>query len=169
MHLYRFFKTGFLITFLLEVFCLFSIAIYAVFFGIFGGINLFGTEMNIILVLIALGCSCLLTLVGIGFFMRGKNKFNKFIGSESDFPTGTLAEKIVLAIWIAAIIFFSAAVFYGIYLIYLYNVFNIYGQTIGIMIIFMLLGIIIVCSILQLFLIITAKLTKRVVSEVLQD
>ena len=62
--------------------------------------------MNILIVLITLGSSCLITLIGIGFFMRVREKILNFLGSEENFPSETLAEKIVLAIWIAVICFF---------------------------------------------------------------
>lgn len=169
MDLYNFFKTSISITFILEVFCGFFLIIYLIFFGIFGGTSLFGTETNILLVLITLGISCLITLVGISFFMRARDRFLNYLGSADDFPSETLAEKIVLAIWIAAICFFGAATFYGFFLIYQFQIFPVYGQAIGMIVIFIILGIIIICAILQVFLIIMAKFTKRVVSEVLDN
>jgi len=167
MDLYKFFKNSFTLTIILEIFCLFSSIIYLIFFGLFGGVNLFGTELNVLLVLIALGISCLVTLLGIGVFMRVRDKFINYLGSETNFPSESLAEKIVLAIWVAAICFFSAAVFYGFLLIYQYQIFPIYGQAIGVIIIFIILGIMIICVILQVFLVIMAKFTKRVVHEIL--
>ncbi|MFX0136917.1 MAG: hypothetical protein ACFFDN_24985 [Candidatus Hodarchaeota archaeon] len=143
--------------------------IYLIFFAIFGGINLFGTEINIIIVLVALGSSCLITLIGIGIFMRLRDRLISFLGSEDNFPSETLAERIVLGIWIAAICFFSIAVFYGFILIYQYLIFPIYGQAVGIIIIFIILAIIIICFILQVFLVIMSRYTKKVVRGVLAD
>ncbi len=169
MNLHKFFKNAFTLTFIFELFCLFSFGIYLLFFVFFGGAKLFGTETNILLVLISLGSSCLITLVGIGFFIRIRKRFGKLLGSEKDFPSETLAEKIVLGIWIAAICFFSAAVYYGLFLIYQYGVFPVYGGAIGIFIVFIVLGILIICLILQGLLFIMAKFTKNVVHEVLSD
>jgi len=169
MNLYNFFKNSISITFILEVFCGFFLIIYLIFFGIFGGPSLFGTETNIFLVLITLGIACLITLLGISFFMRGRDRFLNYLGSADNFPTETLAEKVVLALWIAALCFFGAATFYGFFLIYQFQIFPVYGQAIGIIIVFIIIGIIIVCAILQVFLIIMAKFTKKIVSEVLDN
>ena len=169
MNLYKFYKNTFTITFIFEVFCIFSIGIYLLFFIFLGGAKLFGTETNILLVLISLGISCLITLVGIGFFMRIRKRFSKLLGSEKNFPSETLAEKFVLGIWIAAICFFSAAVYYGLYLIYQYGVYPVYGNAIGIFIVFIILGLLIICLILQGLLFIIAKFTKKVIHEILSD
>jgi len=101
--------------------------------------------------------------------MRSQNIFIKFIGSEQNYPSETLAEKSVLAIWIAAIVFFSAAIYYGFFLVYQYNVFPVFGNAIGILIVFLILGLVVICLILQGFLFIIARLTKRVVKEVLPE
>ncbi len=169
MDLYKFFKNSISITVIFEVFALFFFLIYLVFFMFFGGVNLFGTELNVFLVLITLGISCLITLLGIGVFMRVRDKLVKFIGLENNFPIDTLAEKIVLTIWAAAVCFFSAAVFYGFFLIYKNSIIPVYGAAFGILVIFIMLGSIIICALLQLFLIIMAKYTTKVIREVLAD
>ena len=90
-----------------------------------------------------------------------------YLGSEDDFPSETLAEKIVLIIWIAAIGFLSAAVFYALFIVYQSIIIPIFGQSLYIFFVFIIVGIIILCLILQGILIIMAKFTKKVVSEVL--
>ncbi len=169
MKLYKIFKNGFSVTIILQLFGFFTLLIYLLFFLFFGGINLFGTEMNILLVLIALGVSCLVTLLGIGVFMRVRAKFLKRVGTEDEFPIKTFAEKIVLTVWIAAIFFFGSAVFYGFYLIYHFQVFPIYGRAIGLIILLIIIALIITCAILQLFLLIMAKFTKKIVRQILPD
>lgn len=167
MDLYKFYKYAYTITFVIEIFIGFFILFYLLTTALFAGLNLLSPEIGLLIILIGLGCSCLITLIGIGLFMRIRDKFVDYLGSEEDFPSATLAEKIVLIIWIAAIGFFSAAVFYGVYLIYQYVVIPIFGQSIYIFFIFIDIGILVLCLILQIILIIMAKFTKKVVHEVL--
>ena len=132
-------------------------------------LNITIKEIENLLLLISLGVSCLITLVGIGFFMRVRNKFMGFLGSEEEFPAKNTAQIIVLVIWILAILFFVSAVYYSLFLVFQWYIYPSYGQTIPIFFIFIMLGIIIICFILQLFSVITVKFTRTVVKEVLDE
>lgn len=169
MNLYRFFKTTITTTFILEVFCTFFLLIYFIFLAILINLNLLIFEMETLFTLIALGASCLITLLGIGFFMRLRNKLLDYLGSEEEFPVKTSAQMAVLIIWILAILFFGAAVYYSLFLIFQWYIYPVYAQTLPIFFIFIILGIIIICFILQLFLVIMAKFTRTIVKEVLDE
>jgi hypothetical protein len=169
MNLYHFFKRAFTTTFIIEVVCGFFLLVYILFLLILGYLNIAIAELEILLLLVSLGVSCLITLVGISFFMRARNKFIGFLGSEEDFPSKTVAQKLVLVIWILAILFFGSAVFYGLYLVFQWYIFPFYGEAIPLILIFIILGVIIICIILQGFLIIMAKYTRTIVSEVLDE
>jgi len=167
MDLYRFFKQAFTITFIIEVVCGVALLIYLIFFMILLNIAALSTELEILFTLIALGCTCLILLIGIGFFMRVRNRILGLLGPEEDLPSATTSQRIVLIIWVAAIIFFSAAVYYGMFLIYAGFIFPIIGAVFSIIFIFILLGLMIICFILQFFLVIMAKFSGRIVKEVL--
>ena len=152
----------------MEVACAFSIVIYLLFLAILININLLIPELEILFVLIALGCACIVLLIGIGFFMHARDRFMGILGKEEDFPSKTTAQRVVLTIWILAILFFSAAVYYGLYLVNIFYIFPSVGQSFRVIIIIILFGVIIICVILQFFLVILAKYTRRVVEEVLQ-
>ena len=169
MNLYHFFKTTFTITFIIEVVCGFFLLVYILFLIILGVLNITIREIENLLLLISLGVSCLITLVGIGFFMRVRNIFIGFLGSEEEFPAKTTAQIIVLVIWILAIFFFVSAVYYSLFLVFQWYIYPSYGRTIPIFFIFIILLIIIVCLILQVFLVITAKFTRTIVKEVLDE
>jgi len=169
MNLYRFFKQAFTITFIIEVICGVSLLIYLIFFVILLNIAVLSTELEILFTLIALGSTCLVLLIGIGFFMRARNRFLGLLGPEEDLPSATTAQRIVLILWIAAIFFFSTAVYYGMFLIYANFIFPSIGAVISIIFIFILLGLMIICFILQFFLVIMAKFTGKVVKEVLDE
>ena len=169
MNLYRFFKQAFTITFIIEVVCGVALMIYLIFFIILLNIAVLSTEMEILFTLIALGCTCLILLIGIGFFMRVRNRFLDLIGGEEELPSTTTAQRVVLIIWIAAIFFFSAAVYYSMFLIYANFIFPSIGAVISVIFIFILLGLMIICFILQFFLVIMAKFTGRIVKEVLDE
>ena len=169
MNLYHFFKTTFTITFIIEVVCGFFLLIYILFLIILSVLNITIREIENLFLLISLGASCLITLIGIGFFKRVRNKFLGFLGSEEEFPSKTTAQIIVLVIWILAIFFFVTAVYYSLFLVFQWYIYPSYGQTIPIFFIFIMLGIIIICFILQLFLVITAKFTLTIVKEVLDE
>jgi len=169
MNLYHFFKRAFTTTFIIEVICGFFLLVYIIFLVILGVLNIAVREIENLLLLVSLGVSCLITLVGIGFFMRVRNKFIGFLGSEEEFPSKTTAQKIVLIIWILAILFFGAAVYYGLFLVFSWYIYPSYGRALPIILIFIILGVIIICLILQVFLVIMAKFTKTIVSEVLDE
>ncbi|TFG28000.1 MAG: hypothetical protein EU532_06220 [Promethearchaeota archaeon] len=169
MNLYHFFKRAFTTTFIIEVICGFFLLVYILFLLILGYLNIAIAEIEILLLLISLGVSCLITLIGVGFFMRLRNKFIGFLGSEEEFPSKTTAQKVVLVIWILAILFFGAAVFYGLFLVFQWYIYPSFGQAIPLILIFIILGVIIICLILQGFLIIMAKYTRTVVTEVLDE
>jgi hypothetical protein len=160
MNLYHFFKRAFTTTFIIEVVCGFFLLVYILFLLILGYLNIAIAELEILLLLVSLGVSC---------FMRARNKFIGFLGSEEDFPSKTVAQKLVLVIWILAILFFGSAVFYGLYLVFQWYIFPFYGEAIPLILIFIILGVIIICIILQGFLIIMAKYTRTIVSEVLDE
>ena len=71
--------------------------------------------VNILTVLIILDTSCLIILIGIGLFIRVHDKFVNYLGSEDNFPSEIITQKIFLGIWIAAICFFSSTVCYGLF------------------------------------------------------
>ncbi len=119
--------------------------------------------------MISLGISCLITLVGIGFFMRVRNRFIGFLGSEEEFPSQTTAEKIVLVIWILAILFFGSAVYYGLFLVFEWYIYPRFGDLTSMIVLFLGLGVIIICLILQGFLVVMAKFTHKIVKEVLDE
>ena len=169
MNLFHFFKRAFTTTFIIEVICGFFLLVYILFLLILGYLNIAIAEIEILLLLISLGVSCLITLIGVGFFMRLRNKFIGFLGSEEEFPSKTTAQKVVLVIWILAILFFGAAVFYGLFLVFQWYIYPSFGQAIPLILIFIILGVIIICLILQGFLIIMAKYTRTVVTEVLDE
>jgi hypothetical protein len=75
----------------------------------------------------------------------------------------------VLVIWVAAILFFGAAVYYGLYLIYALFIVNPFGPNFGVLMYFIFIGLIIICFILQIFLVITAKYTRHIVKQVLKE
>jgi len=167
MDLYRFFKQAFTITFIIEVVCGVALLIYLIFFMILLNIAALSTELEILFTLIALGCTCLILLIGIGFFMRVRNRILGLLGPEEDLPSATTSQRIVLIIWVAAIIFFSAAVYYSMFLLYAGFIFPIIGAVFSVIFIFILLGLMIICFILQFFLVIMAKFSGRIVKEVL--
>ncbi|MFX1273562.1 MAG: hypothetical protein ACFFBP_18355 [Promethearchaeota archaeon] len=167
MDLYKFYKYAYTITFLIEIFIGFFLIFYILSIVLLVSLNLFSSEIIVLTVLIALGCSCLVTLVGIGLFMRIRDKFVDYLGTEEDFPSETLAEKVVLILWITAIGFFSAAIFYALFLFYQFVIIPTFGQSLFILFICILIGILVLCLILQGILIIMARLTKTVVKEVL--
>lgn len=167
MNLYRFFKQAFTITFIIEVVCGVVLLIYLIFFIILLNIAALSTELEILFTLIALGCTCLILLIGIGFFMRVRNRLLGLLGPEEELPSATTSQRIVLIIWVAAIIFFSAAVYYSMFLIYAGFIFPIIGAVFSVIFIFILLGLMIICFILQFFLVIMAKFSGRIVKEVL--
>ena len=167
MDVYRFFKQAFTITFIIEVVCGVALLIYLIFFVILLNIAALSTELEILFTLIALGCTCLILLIGIGFFMRVRNRILGLLGPEEDLPSATTSQRIVLIIWVAAIIFFSAAVYYSMFLLYAGFIFPIIGAVFSIIFIFILLGLMIICFILQFFLVIMAKFSGRIVKEVL--
>ncbi|NHI91296.1 MAG: hypothetical protein EAX96_02250 [Candidatus Lokiarchaeota archaeon] len=169
MNLYDFFKTTFSLTFIIEMFCLFTIPISFIFFGILVATQMINTALSIIFIFVSLGTSCLIILLGIGIFIRIRDKFLSYLGEEERFRVSSLIEKIVLGLWIAALIFFGIAVFYSISLIYLFFVFSSVGFIFTIFFIFILVGIILVCLILQLFIIIMVRFTKSIVSRVLDQ
>jgi hypothetical protein len=169
MNLYHFFKRAFTTTFIIEVVCGFFLLVYILFLLILGYLQIAIAELEILLLLVSLGVSCLITLIGIGFFMRARNQFIGFLGSEEEFPSQTAAQKIVLVIWILAILFFGAAVYYGLYLVFQWYIYPSYGETIPLILIFIILGVIIICLILQGFLVIMAKFTRTIVTEVLDE
>jgi len=169
MNLYRFFKKAFTLTFIIEVVCGVTLLIYLIFFVILLNIAVLTTEMEILFTLIALGCTCIILLMGIGFFMRVRNRFLEILGPEEELPSKTSAQRIVLIIWIAAIFFFSAAVYYGMFLIYANFIFPVIGAIFAVIFILILLGLMIICFILQFFLVIMAKFTGKIVTEVLDE
>ena len=169
MNLYQFYKRSFTITFIIEVICGVALLIYLIFFVIILNIAVLSTEMEILFTLIALGCTCLVLLIGIGFFMRVRNRFLGILGAEEELPTKTTAQKIVIIIWIAAIFFFSTAVYYSLFLIYINFIFPVIGAVFSVIFILILLGLMIICFILQFFLVIMAKFSGRVVKEVLDE
>ena len=169
MNLYKFFKRSFTITFIIEVACGVTLLIYLIFFVILLNIAVLTTEMEILFTLIALGSTCLILLIGIGFFMRIRGRFLAILGAEEELPSKTTAQKIVFILWIAAIFFFTAAVYYSLYLIYILYIYPIIGAVISIIFMLILLGLMIICFILQFFLVIMAKFTGRVVKEVLDE
>ena len=169
MNLYRFFKQAFTITFIIEVVCGVALLIYLIFFVILLNIAALSTELEILFTLIALGCTCLILLIGIGFFMRVRNRLLGLLGPEEELPSATTSQRIVLIIWVAAIIFFSAAVYYSMFLLYAGFIFPIIGAVFSVIFIFILLGLMIICFILQFFLVIMAKFTGRIVQEVLDE
>lgn len=136
---------------------------------ILGYLNIKIAEIESLLLLISLGSSCLIGLVGIGFFMRLRNKFIGFLGSEEEFPSKTTTQKVVLIIWLLAILFFEAAMYNGLFLVFHWYIYPGFGQTIPIILIFIVLGVIIICLILQCFLIIMAKFTRTIVTELLDE
>jgi len=168
MNLYRFFKSAFSITFIIQVVCAFTLVIYLIFYAILLTMNILTAELETFFTLIALGGSLLIVLVAIGFFMRVRDRFLGFLGAEEDFPSGTVTEKVVLIIWIAAIIIFGAAMYYALYLIYEHFLANLIGSTFSYLMMFLFIGIIIVCFVLQVFVFIMTKYTRRVVKQVLQ-
>jgi len=99
--------------------------------------------------------------------MRVRNRFLGLLGPEEELPSATTSQRIVLIIWIAAIIFFSAAVYYSMFLLYAGFIFPIIGAVFSVIFIFILLGLMIICFILQFFLVIMAKFSGRIVKEVL--
>ena len=167
MNVYRFFKQAFTITFIIEVVCGVVLLIYLIFFIILLNIAALSTELEILFTLIALGCTCLILLIGIGFFMRVRNRLLGLLGPEEELPSATTSQRIVLIIWVAAIIFFSAAVYYSMFLLYAGFIFPIIGAVFSVIFIFILLGLMIICFILQFFLVIMAKFSGRIVKEVL--
>ncbi|MFX1256674.1 MAG: hypothetical protein ACFFAN_02360 [Promethearchaeota archaeon] len=169
MNLYRFFKRTFTITFIIEVICGVALLIYLIFFVILLNIAVLTTELEILFTLIALGGTCLILLVGIGFFMRIRNRFLKLLGTEEELPSATISQRIVLIIWIAAIIFFSSAVYYSLYLVYINFISPSIGAAFSILFILIFLGLMIICFVLQFFLVVMAKYTGKVLKQVLEE
>jgi len=171
-NLYRFFKSAYSITFILEVLCGLSLAIYLIFWGILHWLNIIDIRIIILLVIVGAGITCVVLLLGIGFFTRARDKFMAILGKEEEFPSKTTAQKVVLLIWFLMVVCFTAAIFYAMYLFFQYypveSVTNpIFLPIWKLYVIIVLICVIIICLVLQLFLIILAKYTRRIIEKVL--
>ncbi len=169
MNLYRFFKNTYTATFVIEIVSVFTLLIVLAFYGILNVVTTISIQIEVFLILVALGSAGLIMLLGINFFMRVRDKFLGVFGKEEEFLANTPSEKVVISIWLLSLIFFGSAIYYGLFLVFDIYIFPEVTEFLTWLIVFIVSGIVIVCFILQIMLLLMGKFTRKVVKQVLRE